>query len=75
MIGDKLGGIAVHLGARILECARPGEVLVSSLVKDLVAGSGVGFDERGTPRLKGIPGEWRLYAAVESRSRPPSEDV
>jgi class 3 adenylate cyclase/alpha-beta hydrolase superfamily lysophospholipase len=62
MVGEKLGGIAVNIGARVASHAQPGEVLVSSTVKDLVAGSGIGFQERGTHELKGIPGEWRLYA-------------
>jgi class 3 adenylate cyclase len=61
-IGDKLGGIAVHIGARIAAIAAPGEVLVSSTVKDLVAGSGLAFVDRGGHTLKGIPGEWKLYA-------------
>jgi class 3 adenylate cyclase len=64
LIGDKLGGIAVHTGARVASLARPGEVLVSSTVKDLVAGSGLGFEDRGAHVLKGIPGEWRLYAVA-----------
>jgi class 3 adenylate cyclase len=55
-------GIAVHIGARVSGQARPGEVLVSNTVKDLVAGSGIEFEERGTAELKGVPGEWRLYA-------------
>jgi class 3 adenylate cyclase len=62
MMGDKLAGIAVHIGARVAALARPGEVLVSSTVKDLVAGSGLSFQERGIQSLKGIPGEWRLFA-------------
>jgi class 3 adenylate cyclase len=62
--GDKLAGIAVHIGARVLAQARPGEVLVSSTVKDLVAGSGLTFTERGMHSLKGVPGEWKLYAAA-----------
>ena len=61
-MGDKLSGIAVPVGARVAAHAEPGEVLVSSTVKDLVAGSGLGFQERGSHELKGIPGEWRLYA-------------
>jgi pimeloyl-ACP methyl ester carboxylesterase len=65
-VGDKLGGIAVHLGARVCAVAGPGEVLVSSTVKDLVAGAGLRFAERGTHALKGVPGEWRLYAAEEA---------
>jgi len=58
----KIGGIAVHIGARVAQAARPGEVLVSSTVKDLVAGSGLRFSERGPTQLKGVPGEWQLYA-------------
>ena len=57
-------GIAVHIGARVAAKAAPGEVLVSSTVKDLVAGSGLEFEDRGTHELKGVPGEWRLFAAV-----------
>jgi class 3 adenylate cyclase len=60
--GDNLAGIAVHIGARVAAQARPGEVLVSSTDHDLVAGSGLGFEDRGTAKLKGVPGEWRLYA-------------
>jgi pimeloyl-ACP methyl ester carboxylesterase len=59
---DKLAGIAVHIGARVAAQAGPGEVLVSSTVKDLVAGSGLCFADRGAQVLKGVPGEWRLYA-------------
>jgi class 3 adenylate cyclase len=59
----KVAGIAVSIGARIAAAAMPGEVLVSSTVKDLVAGSGLAFEDRGTHELKGVPGEWRLYAA------------
>ena len=58
----KVAGIAVHPGARVAALANPGEVLVSSTVKDLVAGSGIEFIERGAHELKGIPGEWRLFA-------------
>ncbi len=56
-------GIAVHLGARILGLAGAGEVLVSATVKDLVAGSGLVFADRGVHALKGVPGEWHLFAA------------
>jgi class 3 adenylate cyclase len=59
--GD-VGGIAVHTGARVSARAEPGEVLVSSTVRDLVAGSGIEFEDRGSHELKGVPGEWRLYA-------------
>jgi class 3 adenylate cyclase len=65
VMGPKLGGIAVHIGARVAALAAPGEVLVSSTVKDLVAGSGLRFRERGRHELKGVPGEWSLYS-VES---------
>jgi pimeloyl-ACP methyl ester carboxylesterase len=62
VIDDKVGGIAVHIGARVAAEAGAGEVLVSSTVKDLVAGSGIRFEDRGTRTLKGVPGEWRLFA-------------
>jgi class 3 adenylate cyclase/pimeloyl-ACP methyl ester carboxylesterase len=61
-LDGKVGGIAVHIGARVASEAQPGEVLVSSTVKDLVAGSGIAFSERGSFQLKGVPDEWRLYA-------------
>jgi DNA-binding SARP family transcriptional activator/class 3 adenylate cyclase len=61
--GDKLGGLAVHIGARIVAEAGAGEILVSGTVKDLLAGSGLRFEDRGSRELRGIPGEWRLYAA------------
>ncbi len=60
--GSKVSGIAVHTGARIAAAARPQEVLASSTVRDLVAGSGIQFAERGSHTLKGVPGEWRLFA-------------
>ena len=62
LLDGKAGGIAVHIGARVAKKANAGEVLVSSTVKDLVAGSGLAFQERGSAELKGVPGEWRLYA-------------
>jgi class 3 adenylate cyclase/pimeloyl-ACP methyl ester carboxylesterase len=62
LVGGKMAGIAVSIGARIAAAAEPGEVLVSSTVKDLVAGSGLAFEDRGDHELKGVPGEWRLYA-------------
>ena len=64
LIGNKVGGIAVHIGARVAASAAPGEVRVSSTVKDLVAGSGLRFSDRGVHTLKGVPGEWRLFAAA-----------
>ena len=60
--GDDVSGMAVHTGARVSALAQAGEVLVSSTVRDLVAGSGIKFDERGEHQLKGLPGSWRLYA-------------
>jgi class 3 adenylate cyclase len=62
LVDGKVAGIAVHTGARVASQAQPGEVLVSSTVKDLVAGSGIEFQDRGLADLKGIPGEWRLFA-------------
>ncbi len=62
MMGEDVGGIAVHIGARVVAEATAGEVLVSSTVKDLVAGSGIGFEDRGHHALKGVPDEWRLFA-------------
>lgn len=64
LMGDNIGGIAVHTAARIAALAQPAEVLVSHTVKDLVAGSGIRFDIRGTHNLKGVPGEWPLFAAI-----------
>ena len=61
MDGD-LGGLAVHIAARVLDRASPSEVLVSGTVKDLVVGSGIDFEDRGEHELRGVPGEWRLYA-------------
>jgi pimeloyl-ACP methyl ester carboxylesterase len=64
--GAEIRGIAVHTGARVVGKAGPGEVLASSTVKDLVAGSGLEFEDRGSHRLKGVPGEWRLYAVANA---------
>jgi class 3 adenylate cyclase len=61
VIGDDVGGLAVHISARVMAHAGPGEVLVSRTVKDLVVGSGIAFRERGSHELRGIPGEWSLY--------------
>jgi class 3 adenylate cyclase len=63
-MGDNVGGIAVHIGARIAAEAGVGEVLASSTVKDLVVGSGLSFQDRGSRALKGVDGEWRLFAAA-----------
>lgn len=62
LMDNDVGGIAVHIGARVAALAGPSEVLVSSTVKDLVAGSGLRFDDRGSRSLKGVPGEWHIYA-------------
>jgi class 3 adenylate cyclase len=62
LVGDDIGGIAVHIAARVLAQAQAGEVLCSRTVKDLVAGAGFTFAERGTHQLKGVPEHWQLYA-------------
>jgi class 3 adenylate cyclase len=73
LFDGKVAGIAVHTGARVAAHAAPGEVLVSSTVRDLVAGSGLVFQDRGAHELKGVPGEWRLFALERgSSSRPAS---
>jgi class 3 adenylate cyclase len=64
LIGDDIGGIAVHIAARIMALAGAGEVLCSSTVRDLVVGSELRFEDRGTRTLRGVPGEWRIYAAT-----------
>ena len=66
MDGGKVGGIAVHIGARVAAEAGAGEVCVSQTVKDLVAGSGITFSDKGISGLKGVPGEWRLYAVADA---------
>jgi class 3 adenylate cyclase len=62
--GDDIGGIGVHIGARVSALAAPNEVLVSSTLRDLVIGSGLEFDDRGAHQLKGVPGEWNLFAVA-----------
>jgi class 3 adenylate cyclase len=64
LMNDDVGGIAVHIAARVATLADAGEVLVSSTVKDLVAGSGLTFADRGVHALKGVPDKWRLFAAA-----------
>ena len=66
MLEGKVAGIAVSIGVRVAAEAAPGEVLVSQTVKDLVAGSGIQFVDRGTAELKGVPGAWRLYAVLDA---------
>jgi class 3 adenylate cyclase len=64
LIGNKVRGIAVHIGARVAAAARAGEVLTSTTVKDLVAGSGLRFIDRGVHLLRGVSGEWKLFGAA-----------
>ena len=64
ILSDDIGGLAVHIGARVASSAAEGEVLVSGTLKDLVVGSGIAFEDRDTHVLKGVPGEWRLFAAI-----------
>jgi class 3 adenylate cyclase len=82
--GTDIGGIAVHIGARIAALAGPREVLVSSTVKDLVNGSGIAFEDRGTHELKGVPAQWNLFAPVgeldptahlPTASKEPAQDL
>jgi class 3 adenylate cyclase len=70
VIGRDVGGIGVHIAARVIASAGPGEVLVSGTVKDLVVGSGIGFVDRGEQELRGVPGQWRLWVvSPEEESR------
>jgi pimeloyl-ACP methyl ester carboxylesterase/class 3 adenylate cyclase len=69
IVGDGIGGIAVHLGARVAGLGGAGEVLVTRTVKDLSVGSGIVYEERGTQTLRGVPGEWELYAAAAGEAR------
>jgi len=62
--GDDIGGIGVHIGARVSALAGPNDVLVSTTLRDLVIGSGLEFEDRGAHQLKGVPGEWRLFAVA-----------
>jgi class 3 adenylate cyclase len=62
--GRELSGVVVHIGARVREHAQPGDMLVSSVVRDLVSGTSLSFADNGPTRLKGIPGEWRLYSVT-----------
>jgi class 3 adenylate cyclase len=64
VLGHHLGGLAVHIGARITALAGPDEVLVSQTVRDAVIGSGIAFEDRGAHELKGVPGQWQLYVAA-----------
>ena len=66
--GDQIGGIAVHIAARVMEQGADGGVFVSGTVKDLVVGSGIVFDGRGKHALKGVPGEWPIFSVTSARS-------
>ena len=68
--GQKIGGIAVHIASRVMSAAGPGEVLVSGTLRDLVAGSGIEFSDRGLHQFKGVPGEWHLWALVLDGTEP-----
>ena len=70
LLGDDIGGLAVHIAARILGQAAPGEILVSRTIRDLVVGSGTGFEDRGNVELRGVPGSWQLLAI--NRHGPPA---
>ena len=63
-MGKDIAGLGVHIGARVSALARPGEVLVSRTVKDLVSGSGIEFEDRGLHTLKGVPEQWQVYAVT-----------
>lgn len=65
LMPDDIGGMAVHIAARVMAVAGADEVLVSSTVKDLVVGSGLSFADRGEHPLKGVPDQWRLYAVAQ----------
>ena len=65
VVGDKLRGIAVHIGARVASQAGAGEILVSQTVKDITAGSGLAFDDAGEHELKGVPDRWHLYRVIQ----------
>jgi pimeloyl-ACP methyl ester carboxylesterase len=70
LMDDDIGGIAVHIAARVMSYAGAGEILVSSTVRDLVVGSGIGFEDRGSHELKGVPGKWELVAVDPKGARP-----
>jgi len=75
LVGDDIGGLAVNIGARIGALAGADEVLVSSTVKDLVVGSGISFSDRGPHKLKGVPGEWHLFAVDQVEAQPSTQRV
>ena len=71
VMADDVAGIAVHLTSRVMDAADPGEVLVTSTVRDLVVGSGLEFAERGAQELRGVPGEWALYSVTGDAEAAP----
>ena len=75
LMGDDIGGIGVHIAARVMAEAADGEIMVSSTVRDLVTGSGIAFDDRGTHALKGVPGEWQLLAVDRTGPSPTSREA
>jgi len=75
LMGEDIGGIAVHIAARIMSQAAPGEILVSSSLRDLVVGSGIGFQDRGSRELKGVPGTWQLLAVDPNGAQPGSSEA
>ena len=75
LIDDDIGGLAVHIGARVMSHAGAGEIMVSSTVRDLVVGSGIGFDDRGAHELKGVPGTWQLLAVRPDGARTGSSEA
>ena len=75
LIGDDIGGIAVHIASRILGHASAGEILVSSVVRDLVVGSGIGFESRGVQELRGVPGQWEILKVDPGGAQPGSNEA
>jgi class 3 adenylate cyclase len=73
--GDDIGGIAVHIGARVSALAGPTDVLVSSTLRDLVIGSGLEFEDRGAHELEGVPGAWHLFAVTSAERRVAAEVI
>jgi class 3 adenylate cyclase len=65
LMDDEIGGLSVHIGSRVMDLAGAGEVLVSSTVKDIMAGGGIRFEDRGMHALKGVPDEWHLFRASD----------
>src|SRR5688572_15927425 len=75
VMGGKVGGITVHAASRVMGMAAPGEILVTSIVKDLAAGADIRFEDRGVHELRGIPGEWRIYRAEPTQPPPAAADA